>query len=273
MDERTRRAADATRRLSFASVAEQYDQMRPPYPEKLVDDVLAYAGLAHGGRALEVGAGTGQATAQFASRGLSVHAIEPSAEMVALARDRFDGSHLKVTFEAADFESAVLPEEPFDLVFAATSWHWLEPRRRWELVLEALNPGGTVAAFWHWPLWRRSSQLEALDAVYRASGVDLTQMGPMLEVTPELEALAGEWFADAPDPDAFDGMRGVTYSWTESYSSIEYASLLGTYADHLTLAPDVREPLLTAVVDVVDAAGGRIDLPYQTFLLLARASD
>jgi hypothetical protein len=27
------------------------------------------------------------------------------------------------------------------------------------------------------------------------------------------------------------------------------------------------------VVDVVDAAGGRIDLPYQTFLLLARASD
>ena len=60
------------RRLSFGSVAEQYDRIRPSYPEQLVDDVIAYAGdgLTAAGRALEVGAGTGKATLQFAARGL-----------------------------------------------------------------------------------------------------------------------------------------------------------------------------------------------------------
>lgn len=66
------------RRLSFGSVAEQYDRIRPSYPEQLVDDVIAYAGdgLTAAGRALEVGAGTGKATLQFAARGL--RALVPS---------------------------------------------------------------------------------------------------------------------------------------------------------------------------------------------------
>ena len=67
-------------------MADLYDHARPSYPSALVDDVLDYAGAVAAAtvRALEVGAGTGKATALFAARGLNVLAIEPSAEM---ARD------------------------------------------------------------------------------------------------------------------------------------------------------------------------------------------
>ncbi len=49
-------------RLAFGSVAELYDRARPSYPEALVDDVIAFAGVMPPTRLLEVGAGTGKAT-------------------------------------------------------------------------------------------------------------------------------------------------------------------------------------------------------------------
>ena len=73
---------DRTPRLVFGQVAERYERVRPSYPQALVDEVVE---LAVGGPALEVGAGTGKATVMFARRGLTVHAVEPSAEM---AKDR-----------------------------------------------------------------------------------------------------------------------------------------------------------------------------------------
>jgi SAM-dependent methyltransferase len=264
--------AATSRRLSFGSVAEQYDQIRPPYPENLLDAVLAYAAIGRGAHALEIGAGPGQATVQFARRGLRVHALEPSTEMVAIAQARLEGSGLDVTFDAVEFESAALGEERFDLIFAATSWHWLEPARRWELVRDALAPGGTLAVFWHWPLWRRSSHREALDEAYRVSGVNLSEMGPMLDATPDVMSLARGWLADAPDLAAFNEVRCAEYNWTDRLSAAQYATLLGTYGDHLALSADVRESLLAAVVNVIGAGGGHIDLPYSTLLVLARVS-
>jgi SAM-dependent methyltransferase len=270
MDSGSRSPAVAVRRLSFGSVARQYDQVRPHYPEKLVDRVLSYAGVTPASRALEIGAGTGQATLQFAWRGLQLHALEPSPEMAAIGQQRLQDSGLKVTFDVVDFESARLAPASFDLVFAATSWHWLEPGRRWDIVADALRPGGSVAVFWHWPLWRHSSQRAALDEVYRRSGIDLTQMGPMLDVTPDVTVLAREWLQDAREQVAFSDVRGATYNWTDSLAGDQYAALLGTYADHLALDADLRDSLLAAVSDVITTTGGRIDLPYCTTLLMAR---
>jgi SAM-dependent methyltransferase len=73
----------------FGEVAETYDRVRQPYPEELFGDVLDYAGDAR--TALEVGAGTGRATAGFATRGLTVTAIEPDAEMAAILARRASG--------------------------------------------------------------------------------------------------------------------------------------------------------------------------------------
>lgn len=258
------------RRSSFASVSEQYEEVRPGYPEKLVDDVMSYATLPEGARVLDIGAGTGQATQQFAWRGLRVHAVEPSAEMVALLEQKFEGAGLDVTAEAADFESAVLEPHSFDLVISSTSWHWLTPGVRWQRVSEILRPGGTLAVFWNWPLWRKSELREALDEVYERSGAKLEELGPMLKVDVDHDALVREWPRDAPDPDAFGDLRSAVYEWSVRYGAEDYVALLGTYGDHIVLEPELRERLLAGVAEVIDAHGGSIELPYSTHLLLAR---
>jgi SAM-dependent methyltransferase len=260
------------KRTSFDAVAQQYDDARPAYPEQLIDAVMSFAGLQAGARALEIGAGTGQATLQFAWRGIAIDAIEPGAAMADFLRDKFDGTGLPVTVQTSDLESAVIEPGAYDLVYAPTSWHWLTPRLRWRLVAEALKPGGTVAALWHVPHWRRTELRSQLDPVYEASGADLTQMGPMVEINIENAKLLQDWVSDVHDVSVFTDFGSAETRWSMTYDAEGYAALLGTYGDHLALADDVRERLLSGVAAVVEANGGTIELFYTTHLMVARAA-
>jgi ubiquinone/menaquinone biosynthesis C-methylase UbiE len=78
-------------RATFDRVADLYDSARPGYPESLVDDVIATAGLAPGDAILEVGCGTGQATKSFAGRGLRILALDPGPELMRISRERLAG--------------------------------------------------------------------------------------------------------------------------------------------------------------------------------------
>src|ERR1051325_8579807 len=89
---------DDARRVSFDANAELYDAVRPSYPDALADDVIARAGR----RILEIGAGTGKATAVFARRGASIVAIEPGPSMAAVLRR--NTAELDVTVEETTFE-------------------------------------------------------------------------------------------------------------------------------------------------------------------------
>lgn len=258
------------RRQSFDAAAQLYDDVRPGYPERMVDAVLAYSQLQPGARALEIGAGTGQATAQFAARGVAVHAVEPGAAMADLIRNKLGGAGLGVTVETADLEAAELEPASFDLVYASTSWHWLRPRARWTIVAQALKPGGTLAAFWNIAHWRRTALCPQLDVVYRQSGADVTQLGPMATAEVDHGALMAEWANDAPDREAFSDYRSAQFDWSETYTAADYVRLLGTYGDHLALDPVVCERLFAAITDVIERNGGAIELPYATHLLLAR---
>ena len=52
-------------RLTFNEAPEEYDRLRPEYPDKLSVDVLQYSALDKTKEALEIGIGTGQATLPF----------------------------------------------------------------------------------------------------------------------------------------------------------------------------------------------------------------
>jgi ubiquinone/menaquinone biosynthesis C-methylase UbiE len=76
--------------LTFNNVAATYDAQRSGYPEALFDDLLEMARLEPGHRVLEVGCGTGLATAGFAARGLHVVAIDPGAALLDVARPKLN---------------------------------------------------------------------------------------------------------------------------------------------------------------------------------------
>ncbi|HXZ99647.1 MAG TPA: class I SAM-dependent methyltransferase [Candidatus Binatia bacterium] len=141
-------------RFVFGEAPELYDRARAGYPPALVDDVLSWLGpLQRPARALEVGAGTGKATVAFAQRGLEILALEPSPEMAAVAVAscrRFP----RVRVEPFTFEGWPGETGSFDLVFAAQSWHWVDPSVRYVKSARSLRPGGTLALFWHRTAWR-----------------------------------------------------------------------------------------------------------------------
>jgi len=50
----------------YDKLADFYDKYRPDYPEELITTIINRAELAAGSKVLEIGAGSGKATAQFA---------------------------------------------------------------------------------------------------------------------------------------------------------------------------------------------------------------
>ncbi|WP_199237197.1 class I SAM-dependent methyltransferase [Kribbella antiqua] len=72
-------------RTTFGEVAELYDRVRPTYPPEMYDDLARLLGNPRP-RVLEIGPGTGQATAPMVARGWSVTAVELSPDLARVAQ-------------------------------------------------------------------------------------------------------------------------------------------------------------------------------------------
>jgi SAM-dependent methyltransferase len=91
-----------------------------------------------------VGCGTGQATRSLAALGCPVTAIEPGAGMAALARQRL-AAFGNVEVEKSTFEEWDDGGRRFDVLVAASAWHWVDPSIGWRRTHDVLRPGGWMA--------------------------------------------------------------------------------------------------------------------------------
>jgi SAM-dependent methyltransferase len=259
------------RRLVFGEVADLYDRHRPAYPPALIDDLLAGAGLRDGHRVLEVGAGTGKATAMVAARGVRVLAIEPSPSMAAIAR-RNCGADPNVEIVESDFEQWDSGGERFPLLYAAQAWHWIDPQRKYGLARRALIPGGLLAAFWNRAAWDSTELRNALIAVYERLVPDMPTDGPMHPANPAPGADEDDWAAELAGVSGFDDLTRRSYRWGQQYTATEFAGLLATLSETRLLDPEVRGRLLATVSDTVAAHGATMTMPIVTYLHTARAA-
>ncbi|MFB4319927.1 class I SAM-dependent methyltransferase [Actinomadura sp. 21ATH] len=77
-----------------------------------------------------------------------VTAIEPGAEMAALARRQLAPFH-NVTVETSTFEAYDVRRGRFDVLVAASAWHWVDPSIGWHRAHAMLRPRGWVAQLGH----------------------------------------------------------------------------------------------------------------------------
>lgn len=250
----------------FGEVAETYDRLRPNYPTDMFDDLITEARLLAGSRVLEIGCGTGLATAGLVRHGLDVSAIDPDPRMLNIAREHFANSGIR--FIEGRFEDYSDGPASFELVFAAGSWHWVDHEAALPLAASLLDPDGSLAVCWNLPRPQSSPRPSGLDAVYR-------------ELVPELADVASQVRNGTQEhrraaiarSDRFDEPVPFEYRWTRTLSTSRYCDLLSTHSDHRMLRPDRLTRLLAAVSEVIDDIGGAIDLAYETVMYVAHLRD
>lgn len=131
------------RRASFDAVADSYNVYRSPYPQEVVETVIASSHLHQGSRVLEIGCGTGQLSVPLAAIGVDLLAVELGPHLAALARRNLKQfPHAQV--EVSAFEAWPLPSQQFDAVVSASAFHWLDPAVRFSKSAQALHPGGCL---------------------------------------------------------------------------------------------------------------------------------
>jgi SAM-dependent methyltransferase len=133
---------DARRALSFGKLAEEYARWRPGYPPEAVDWLARNAT-----HVAEVGAGTGKLTAALVARRLTVEAVEPDPDMLAVLRRVCP----EVTTHLAGADALPLPDASVDAVLVADAWHWFPRERAVAEVRRVLRPGGWLGLVWNVP--------------------------------------------------------------------------------------------------------------------------
>lgn len=138
-------SASADHGAAFGERAALYAAYRPSYPNAVMDRLLAQLDGARG-RAVDLGAGTGQATRLLAARFARVSAVEPDARMAERIVDLANVSILNVAAEDADF-----PPRSIDAVVSATAFHWMDQKKVCAAVARWLRPEGVFFPFLYGP--------------------------------------------------------------------------------------------------------------------------
>ena len=260
-----RAALTTERRFIFDAVARDYDDVRPGYPEGVF---AAIAEAAPGRRLLEIGSGTGKATTGFIAAGFSIVGLEPGAAMIATARA--NPALAAVSFEQTTFEGWAAKGEPvFDAVASAQAWHWIDPSGGYAKAAASLAAGGVLAIFGNVAPFPEGPMKAKVDAAYE-------RLAPEMSDRAKNSALNTYYTATGPVPAqiAASGCFGAAdhrvFAWSRDYPTSEFLTLQSTLSNHQMLAPNRREALLQAVGEIIDAHGGRVTLPYETHLFLAR---
>ena len=264
---------DEKRRVSFGSAASIYEEVRPSYPDKLIDDIIELSGINDGHRILEIGAGTGKATAMFASRGQSVLAVEPGDEMAAIAEKKFQFNP-KIQIERSKFEDWDDRGERFGIVAAAQSFHWVDPAIKYHKSAAVLKPGGYIALFWNTAYGLDREIWKQLNAIYREffqgeQAFFLREQAEPMSPNEGIEASIAKKNKELGDSGKFKKSKTLSYDWSRDYIRPEFLKLLNTFSDHRVLDAGIRDRLFIKVGDYIDSLGGTIAYPYKTMLHLA----
>ena len=240
-------------RRSFGAVAGEYDRLRSGPPADALDWLLP-AGATD---ALEMGAGTGILTRLLAERIRHVTAVEPDERMRAVLRESAPG----VDVRAGQAEELPADGAAYDVVVAASAWHWVDEERAVPEVARVLRPGGRLALVWNGPdrsvAWMRS--LWAGGIVFSPEEQQHVDQRRRTRHLVNIEA-AG--------PSPFSEPETHLFRWTRPMTREDLVALSTTYSAVITMDDGARENHLTAMRRFLDAQeflAGRdmIDVPMR----------
>ena len=249
-------------RTHFDEIVLNYDKVRWDYPQQMFTDIFEYSGLRKDKKAIEIGAGTGKATTPLLDAGYDVTAVELGANMAAFLLDKHK-AYNKFNVIVSAFEDAIFEEGIYDLVYAASAFHWVNAEIGCPKVFRLLKDGGTFALLRNNNYTADGDVLyEEIQAVYekyyysfytsmerlvRHSNKDLMEPSGILQ---------GFGFRDLSTY-GFSDICIKFYNKTLTYSADEYVALMDTMSPNRRLPESNRAALYAGIKEAIIKFGGQ----------------
>jgi len=244
---------ERSKRTHFDKIVADYDKARWEYPSELFDEIIQQSS---GKNALEIGAGTGKATTPFINAGYAVTAVELGTNMADFLADKFEGTS-NFSIMNSSFEDANLEENTYDLVFAASAFHWVDAEIGCPKVFNILKSGGTFALFRNNTPPNDGDELyEEIQACYEKHYNSYYKSSKR----PEKKSKEDLWKpSELYWSFRFEGMEhyGFTditmhlYDAFREYTADEYIALLDTYSDHISLPDENKNALYSGIREAI----------------------
>jgi len=219
----------------FDEAAQLYDEVRPRYPEEIVEHIIAFAALPAHARILEVGCGTGQMTVPFAKRGYAVIALDHGERLAALAAQHCQ-PYPRVRVVSCAFEAWQDTAGSYDVFLSAQAFHWIEPPYGLARAAKLLKIGGTIALVWTLDQSAGSAFWQATQPIYERYNPVTSSARPQAGHLTYAHALRTSR--------QFVEVQEVRRAWTKRYSGEEYLKLLWTFSDHRAMPEPSRSRFL-----------------------------
>ncbi|MCM3779007.1 class I SAM-dependent methyltransferase [Microbacterium hydrocarbonoxydans] len=232
---------------SFEGIGADYDRYRPGFPAVAADAIVPR----HVGVALDLGAGTGKFTEHLVDRADRVMAVEPSAAMLEVLREKLP----TVQALAGDAEQIPVGDAAVDVVAVAQAFHWFDRVRACAEIARVLRPGGTLGL-----LWNRSDPACSWDTA--AARVIHPAVGEADETTSTAEDLPGFRFD-----------RLESFHWSEPITRDDYLARWSTVSTYLVAEPSAKAAMTAAIEEILDADAATrgldgLELPHLTDVYL-----
>jgi SAM-dependent methyltransferase len=129
----------------FRDTVAEYRKYRLDYPPRLIDRLLALAGLKSGDAVLDLGCGPGNLALAFARRGLAVTAMDPEPQMLEAARDAARAEGLSLHFIQGGSGDLAPGFGPYRLVTIGRAFHWMDRAATLSMLDRIVDAKGGVA--------------------------------------------------------------------------------------------------------------------------------
>ena len=264
-------AWERSNRTHFDDIVVDYDKIRPEYPASLYEDIFSYISSENNDKnALEIGAGTGKATIPFLDAGFFVTASEIGANMTAFLAEKFKS---RENFNAINdaFEDVQLDENSYDIIYAASAFHWVDAEIGCPKAFRLLKKGGVFALFRYnfmptdnEPLFNEIQSF--YEKYYYKPYIKPMVMSKENFDTPE-EIYRGFRFENMANY-GFSDICMKFYDATKTYTADEYIDFLDTLSDHICLPPHDKEALFAGIKEVIIKHGGfyKMDIIFQLYM-------
>ena len=223
---------------SFGEVADEYDRLRSGPSDESLDWLLP----ADATDVLEIGAGTGILTRLLAARVEHVTAVEPDERMRAV----LSGSGVKADVQAGHAEELPVDSSSYDVVIAASAWHWVDEARAVPEVARVLRPGGRLALTWN-GVDRSVDWMRSL----WAGGVDLSPEEK--EVVDRRRRSRHVVDVEAGGTSPFLEPETRLFHWTRRMSKDDLIGMAATYSAVITMQDEARREHLNSMRRYLEA--------------------